>query len=143
MSNSLKPPQLNEKSGDVSLGKMPSLGEGEIDYPVFCFRHLHKDYDFKRCSRAENKLLKACVQKIQSVSCLSWHDIQLTDRHGNGTEKISRSSLKVAIPTSTTKEVKELLAFHFSGTQGQIIGYRNGYLFHVFFIDTKQEVYSH
>jgi hypothetical protein len=131
----MKPPELTK-------GKKISLTEqkyGNINYPVFCFKHLHRDYHLSNCSDSEKKNL---IDQLIQISSYTWEQLQLSHRHGVGSEKISISSIKTKLPLSFTEEVKNLLAFRFEGKKS-FVGFRNGFLFHIFFIDRNFTLYDH
>jgi len=127
----------------VSLGESASDSLLDIDYPIFCFRHLHSEHDLDKCSLASYKFPQALIKKLQQVSKMSWDDIQLSSRQGSGTEKIPVDSIRKEIPVSVTKDVSHLLVFRFCGKKGRILGFRNRYVFHVIFIDTALSLYKH
>ena len=144
MSNDfIKPPKVQASSGRVGLSESYSVETGVLNYPVFCFRYLHRDYNFEKCKLADRRFLRGFVTKIKILSDLRWSDIQLTGRQQSGSEKIDRKSLNVPVPSFVTRDVGFLLSFYFSGTRGRIIGHRNGDIFHVIYIDTDLSVYGH
>lgn len=138
---SIKNP-LYEEAEHVSLRGVEGPLD-KIDYPLFCFRHLHKDFDIDRCLYADKSFSRQLLKKIGLVSKISWIDIQMSDRQGHGTEKISKKSIKKTIPSSITEDVNDFLSFYFNGDRGRIIGFRNQMVFHVVYIDTELSVYSH
>jgi hypothetical protein len=136
-------PLLTKQSGKVGLDVSASVGSAGIDYPIFCFRHLHGNYNFENCLSADRKFIKGFVQKLKNLSDAPWHQIQFSDKHGIGSEKIAKSSIQASIPSSITKDVTDFLSFYFAGAKGRIIGYRSGVIFHVIYIDTNLSVYNH
>lgn len=108
-------------------------------HPVFCFRYLHSDFDFSQCDKNE---LSAFLNQLSKLSKMSWQDIEFSPRHGLGTEKIDRTSIKVPVPSFITEDVSFLLAFRFQGKK-PFIAYRNKFICHVIYIDPKFKVYSH
>jgi hypothetical protein len=111
----------------------------DLDYPVFCFKHLHKDHNLDKCEESEKKSL---IEKIVKLSQLSWADIQNAPRHGLGSEKISIDSIKPSCPSFLTDDVKFLLSLRFDGKK-PMLGHRNRFIFHVLFIDRDFTVYDH
>ena len=111
----------------------------EFNYPIFCFKHLHKDHDLDKCNETEKKSL---IEKIVKLSQLTWNDIQNAPRHGLGTEKIAINAIKPSCPSFITDDVKHLLAIRFDGLK-PILGHRNRFVFHVLFIDRVFSVYNH
>lgn len=136
-------PKPIESQGSVSLGKSGHYYSDKIDYPIFCFRHLHRCYNMDNCVNSDKKFSKQLLKKIELISKLSWDEIKLSDRKGHGAEKIARTSIKPGVPPMITDDVKDFLSFYFNGEKGRIIGFRNQSLFHVIFIDTKLDVYKH
>ena len=119
--------------------KIDTTEKSKIDYPIFCFRHLHKDYDLNSCNDSEKKSL---IEKIVTLSQLSWSEIQLSPRHGLGSEKISIGSIKPSLPAFITDDVGSLLSLRFDGKK-PFIGLRIRFIFHVIYIDRNFSVYSH
>jgi hypothetical protein len=111
----------------------------DLDYPVFCFKHLHKKHDLDKCEDTEKKSL---IEKIVTLSQLSWKDIQNSPRHGLGSEKIAISSIKPSCPPFITDDVKHLLAIRFDGMK-PMLGHRNKFIFHILFLDRDFTVYKH
>jgi hypothetical protein len=110
-----------------------------LDYPVFCFKHTHKKYSINRCN--DNEKL-ALLDKLEQLSQLTWQGLVQAHRHGTGTEKIPRNSLKVNPPPFITEDVDHLLALRFDGMK-PILVHRNRFIMHVIFIDTDYSVYKH
>lgn len=113
--------------------------EKSFDYPVFCFKHLHKDYHLSQC---EDEDRIALVNQLVVLSSLTWQEIQYSGRHGAGSEKIKISSMKPKKPVFLTPDVDFLLAIRFSGKK-PMIGHRNKFVFHILYLDTKFEAYKH
>ena len=73
---------------------------------------------------------------------LSWNEIKRADRHGLGTEKIARNSIKAAIPSFITEDVEDFLAFRYHGLQ-PMVGYRDKNVFFVLWFDHDFSLYPH
>lgn len=135
-------PKINPKIS-LTQGKKfqipPTVEMPDFDYPIFCFKHLHKNHDLDKCDDPEKKSL---MEKVVKLSQLSWQDIQNAPRHGLGTEKIAISSIKPKCPPFITEDVSFLLALRFDGKK-PILGHRNRFVFHVIFIDRDFTVYNH
>ena len=91
------------------------------------------------CSESE---LAALMQQLGRLSLLSWQDVQLAPRHGLGSEKIARTSINAPIPPAATEDVKFFLSLRFQSKK-PFVGFRNGYVFHVLWIDNRFRVYGH
>jgi len=119
--------------------KLNNTGEQKIDYPVFCLRHLHPNYSLDVCQTEDRERL---IERLYQLSKMSWQDIQLTNKHGFGSEKIKRESINPAIPQQISEDVTFFLALRYNGKK-PIVGYRNGPIFHLVYIDYNFTVYNH
>ncbi|HUX56070.1 MAG TPA: hypothetical protein VMV77_03800 [Bacteroidales bacterium] len=109
------------------------------NHPIFCLRYLHKNYNVESCSQADRASL---IRQMANLSQLSWDEIKLSGRHGMGSEKIKRKSIKASIPQEITPDVEDFLALRYSGKKA-FIGFRNNYIFHIIYIDSDYSVYKH
>ncbi len=129
----------------ITQGKRFAIKEEELvsmpgyDYPIFCFKHIHKDFSLENCNTEEKKSL---IEKVASLSQMTWQNIMEAPRHGLGTEKIKITSLKFKCPSFITEDVTYLLALRFQGKK-PILGHRDRFIFHIIVIDTKFNAYNH
>lgn len=133
----LKPPGL-QRGKTISTG--PSAGLPlPINYPIFCFRHLHPLYDIEQCP-TDDRL--ALLNRLTLLSRQSWQELQLAPRHGIGCEKIARTSIRPGIPQSIPEHIDFFLAFRYNGRKA-VIGWRDTFVFHLLFVDRNFSVYTH
>lgn len=109
-----------------------------FNYPIFCFRHIHRDYSLEKCEKDEKIDL---IERLCKLSTLTWEQIKLADRHGFGTEKISHESIKVGKPAHITPDIT-FYALRFSGKK-PIVGYKSDFIFHILYIDRDFTLYNH
>jgi len=114
-------------------------GSTEHDNPTFSLKYLQPDYDVSCCEKDDKA---GFAETLQKLSLLTWHQINISPRHGLGCEKIARTSLRVAIPTSITDEVN-FLAFRFSHDNKAMIGYRDEEMLYIVWLDRNFTVYKH
>lgn len=113
----------------------------EIDYPVFCFRHL-QEASFKGCK--DRKFMHDFIFRLSKICSLAWNEILTSNKHGYGTEKIPISQIKATVPPIVTPEVKHLLVFRANGDNRPFLGIRNENVFHIIFIESKfGDIYNH
>lgn len=128
--------RIREKNIKPSVKRKP-----EIDYPVFCFRHL-QETSFKGCK--DRKFMHDFIFRLSKICSLGWNEIQLSSRHAYGTEKIPISQIKASIPPIVTPEVEHLLVFRANGDNRPFLGVRNKNVFHIIFIESKfGDIYNH
>ncbi len=133
----LKKPKPSQ--GSVLKIKQDVVEIDNLKHPVFCFKYLHKDFCLDQCTSNEKRAL---INQIVMISQMDWNDLQLSGRHGMGSEKIPVNALKSNIPYTLTDDVKHLLAFRFDGLKS-FVGHRNRFIFHVLFIDREYKLYNH
>lgn len=130
--------KLKKKNAQHNKIKIPSENNVELDYPVFCFRHLQTvpDSDFKFYSDF--------IERLKKLSNLTWNQINCADRHGFGTEKIPVKQIKPLLPRFVTPEISHLTVFRANGDNRPFLGLRNGTVFHIIFIEENfGDVYNH
>ncbi len=130
-------PKQTQKSGHVAVAESSAMDV--IDYPIFCFKHIHSTHDIDSCS-ADDK--NALLKRLVKLSSMTWDQIKFADRHGLGFEKIDVGSIRPNLPNFLSGDVKHLLAFRFSGLK-PFLGHRSGPILHVLFIDDDFDVYNH
>ncbi len=141
----IKSPEVNMHAGRVGLSNFQYANSGDTGTPIFCFKHVHRNYNLGKCCDESNpRYVKGLLKKLEVISQNTWEQIQLAHRKGSGTEKITRDSIGVGVPATISPDVRDFLSFYFSGDKGRLIGYRGeDTVFHVVYIDTKLSVYSH
>lgn len=110
----------------------------QVEHPVFCLRYLDGDYGLEQCEADEKCSL---VERFHKLSQLNWQQIISSQRHGLGSETIKRTSIKRPLPKHLTQDVT-LIALRFQGNK-PMVGYRNGSIFHVLWIDRAFTLYDH
>lgn len=128
--------RLKKKNVKPEISKKP-----EIDYPVFCFKHL-QEVSFKGCK--DWKYMNDFIYRLSKLCQLSWNQILTTQKHGFGTENIPVEQIKVYLPPIISPDVKNLLVFRSNGDNRPFLGFRNGNIFHVIFIEANfGDIYNH
>ena len=106
--------------------------------PHFSFEHLVPTYNLTPCTVDERSNFALALQLRSSMT---WTEIITAPREGLGSEKIS--SLKVTIPATVPSNKQGLIvAFRFGG-RARFLGYRDGRVFYVLWIDPKGKTYDH
>lgn len=113
-----------------------------FDYPLFCFKHLQLNISIKDCDN--NDLFKSLIERLYKLSNLGWDQINKSDRHSYGWEKISLNSIKPQLPSIITPDIKFLYALRYTGNNLPFLGIRSGNIFHIIFIESKfDDIYKH
>jgi len=133
----VKNPHLVTQGKNVKVAVSSSAPD--IDYPVFCFKHLHKDFCLDQCDQDDKQSL---LEQLVKLSQLTWQQITQTHRHGMGFEKIDRNALKSKCPAFITEDINHLLAFRYNGMK-PFLGHRNRFVFHIVFIERDYTLYDH
>lgn len=128
----------------VNQGKKIHLDINKIEiynfqHPIFCFKYLTKDFHLDKCIPEEQVSL---INQIVAISQLTWAELQFAPKHGMGSEKIARNSIKAGMPDIVTDDVDHFLAFRFHG-KAPFVGIRNRFIFHVIYVDRGYNLYKH
>lgn len=112
-----------------------------IDYPIFCFKHL------QTCSIQDCKdhlFFFKFLERLQKLSTLGWKNIEKSEKHGFGTEKLPKEQIIPSLPIFITPEIKHLTVFRANGDNRPFLGIRRQNIFHVIFIEAKfNDIYKH
>lgn len=106
--------------------------------PVFSFEYLQQGWCIQDCEQDERSRM---LDKLRRLSRLPWKQIRQQPRHGLGTETIALNSIKAPLPSFITEDVT-LLAFRVID-RAPMVGYRNGRIFYVIWVDRKYALYNH
>ncbi|MEQ3762547.1 MAG: hypothetical protein ABNH15_05765 [Alcanivorax sp.] len=108
--------------------------------PIFS---LEKIQSGKYCLSQLNEKNKAMFSDaIYRRKATPWSEIKQQHRHGLGAEKISKSSIKAAIPKFITEDVSDFLVFRYNGMH-PMVGYRQREIFYVLWFDHDFTLYDH
>lgn len=111
-----------------------------IDFPLFSFRHL-QEVSFTDCK--SYSFFVNFLIRLRKLSQLGWKMIDQSSRHGFGLEKIPQGILRHRLPQEITPEVP-IFAFRATGDNHPFVGFREGKIFHIIFIESQfGEVYQH
>ncbi|MEG4825378.1 hypothetical protein QUB07_06730 [Microcoleus sp. F8-C5] len=99
---------------------------------------MNKDYSLAQCTKDEKA---AFADTLYKLSQLTWSQINASSRHGSGYEKIARSSIRSPIPSHLKDDVN-FIAFRFCG-KAPMVGYRDGAVFYVIWLDRNYTLYPH
>lgn len=108
--------------------------------PYFSLEHLASDADFDltRCSQQDRAEFAVA---LRDRSKLTWAEIISAPRRGLGAEKIA--TLNVTIPNVVPADKRsQIVAFRF-GQLARFLGFRDGRVFHVLWIDPAGKTYDH
>jgi hypothetical protein len=133
----LKANQRQEKGKRISAREIVDLPP-EQESPLFSLRYMNKDYSLAKCTKDEKAAFADTLYKLNQ---LTWSQINACPRHGSGYEKIARSSIKAPIPSHLKDDVI-FIAFRFCG-KAPMVGYRDGAVFYVIWLDRNCTLYSH
>ena len=112
----------------------------ETSLPVFSFEKMGRGNGFcvESCSDDDRA---AVAMRLFLLSRMTWQEIHNAPRHGLGTEKIDRAAIRPALPPEISEDVT-FLAVRYKGKR-PMIGYRDGRIFHLLFIDHSFSAYDH
>lgn len=127
----------------VKIKKVPQHNAVESirkpHYISFGFRYLH-EASYVNCNKADFFIKH--FKRLQQLSQLTWEQIDVSNRHSFGYEKIPVTSIKVKV--NLTEDVKNLMVFRATGDNHSFLGIREEDVFQVVFIESDfGDIYSH
>ena len=129
---------IKKRNAQQNKIKVPTENNLELDYPVFCFRHLQTK------SNGDFEFYSDFIERLKKLSSLSWKVINVSDRHGFGTEKMPVDKIKPKLPNFITPEISHLTVFRANGDNRPFLGLRKGIVFHIIYIEEKfGNIYDH
>lgn len=112
---------------------------GKRQYVSFGFDMLH-DVSYTECKKPD--FFIHFLQRMRNLCRLDWNEINKSPRHSFGYEKIPIKIIKKDI--HITKDVDYLFAFRATGDKHVFLGFREGNIFKVVFIESEfGDIYNH
>lgn len=141
---------MSKKRKEICIKRVASNADleietqGKLNYPVFCFKHLHMP-TIKKCAKSDLELIKQFIERLNKLSTLDWNTIATSHKHSFGWEKIDVGQLKIKCPSFVTSDVQYLLAFRYGGNNLPFLCLRShSDVLHVIFIELHHgDVYEH
>lgn len=135
--------RLSDRRGDrgkrIDLHSVASA-DGDGLPPAFAFDRMRSGYTLDDC-RAHG-FAEHLVEAIWRRCALTWRGLLLSSHWGNGFEHVPQSKVtNDGIPGMTPDQ--KLLVLRFANKDGRIVGYREGRIYHVLWVDTDLSLYDH
>jgi hypothetical protein len=108
------------------------------DTPLFGLGYLDSVFSLDACNKDEKA---AFADTLAKLSKLTWGEINNSGRHKNGCEIITQDQIRASMPPHITPEIN-LLAFRFCA-KAPMVGYRDGRVFYVIWLDRAFKLYNH
>ena len=121
---------IKNKSESIKLKKEYSNNLIINERPVFSFYFQCKNLHIEKLDKDKQSDL---LVRLSKLSELSWYQIDCSDRHKFGYEKIDKKSLNFSLPLHVTDETT-IIAFRSSGLLS-MVGYRDTNTFHILAVD--------
>lgn len=84
------------------------------------------------------------LARLSKLCSLDWDTINRSSRHGFGTEPMPISSLSIAAQGKAPSGVNSLQVFRATGDDHAFLGYKEGNVFYVVFIEYRfGDIYNH
>lgn len=128
-----------EANGGENL-KAPSMfkdGDTNDRHPAFCFRQTQYGFRWSDCDDQDRN---GFCGRIETLSQMNWQTMYNTVKN-TAIEKIPQEAFLKQLPPKTPGD----RVFYSARGNGKarIIGYREGKVFHVVWLDRKGEMYDH
>ena len=124
--------QATAPTSGPSPEPVDSLPDGSVS---FAFPYTVKGFSIEDCDPAE---MLALMKNLAQRSQMTWQQMQDAPHTGAGTEKIAPGQIS-AIPAGVPED--NLLVLR-TGKRGRVVGYRDGDVFVVVWVDPKHKLYD-
>ena len=117
---------------------------GKREEISFSFEYLH-DFGFVD-AKLDGSFFISFLSRLKKLGSLGWAEIAKSHRHSFGFETIKVSALQHAAQEKMNRypDVTKLYVFRATGDNHAFLGYRNGNVFNVLFIEYAfDDVYQH
>ena len=112
------------------------------NYISFGFKEL-RDISYTKAKKDSDFFIDY-IKHLRQFCQLNWNDVRTTQRHGLGTESINVDSLKDGARKQVPSGLTKLLVLRTTGGNHAFLGYRDGSVFQVLFIEYQfGDVYNH
>lgn len=106
----------------------------------FGFAHLH-EVSYTDCKQPT--FFIDFLQRLKKICCVDWNTVNTSQRHTFGWEKIPIGSIKRK-KLNLTRDIGFLLAFRATGDKRVFLGFREGNVFQVVFVESRfGDIYDH
>ena len=108
--------------------------------PIFSLEKIQRGkYCLSSLDQEHKAMFSEAIFRRKSTS---WSEIKRLDRHGLGTEKITKSAINAPMPKFITEDVSDFLVFRYKG-MNPMVGYRQRDIFFVLWFDHDFTLYAH
>jgi len=133
------PKKRKAQGGAYLQGRVALPVNADTLPPAFCLHHLQKNHGLDDCTDEEKAAL---IDTMYRLGQQTWLQLRANfKKHGLGGETINRGSIKAAHPPSVSADVT-YLAYRFYG-QAPMVGYRDGHVFYILWLDRDFTLYNH
>ena len=122
------------------VSSQPRQDDSGLKRPLFSVRHLNMRVSVKKC---DDKIFREFTKRLVALSERTWNEINSSDKHQYGFERISRSQIKPAksIPEAFN-DVKKFPVFRAAGDNHAFVCYiADGVIYPIFIEANFGDVY--
>lgn len=126
------------KGKKIKVGPESSLAEDwRKKHPSFSLQYTVPGYCVIDCNQEQKA---AFASTLLQLGKRTWIEIQQSDKHGSGTEKLPRYRLKVAIPGHIKEDQEFFTVVRFFG-RCPMIGYVQQGVYYILWLDRNHDCY--
>lgn len=106
----------------------------------FSFIHFsEKDYGLRDCTIKD---LVSLIRKLKVLGTKTWTEISRSGKHELGCEILKTCELRKPLPSSVPANIDKVMCFRYK-EKAPMIGFREGSVFHIVFLDRDFTLYQH
>jgi len=131
---------FNKSSSYSSISPQFQNGIDDNDNIAFSFQYLQKDYNLDNKKLQKDQKIQL-LKKIVHISKCTWTELVLQNKK-SGFEKVNKTIIP-NLPTIITDDIKNLYILRFSSQECRVIGFRQGVIYYILYIDPELKLYKH
>ena len=107
---------------------------------TFSFQFLQRSYDLENKSLSKDNKIQL-LKKLVGISKTSWSSLVLMDKR-SGFERLNKNAIS-SLPSIITDDIDKLYVLRFASQGCRLIGFRQGNIYHILYIDPNLSLYKH
>lgn len=122
--------------------QLPSFQNGDDDNEnvAISFQYLQNKYDLENRKLSKDNKIQL-LKKLAHITKNTWNQLILQGKK-SGFEKLSKSVIS-NLPSIVTEDVGNLYVLRFASQECRVVGFRQGIIYYILYIDSDLSLYKH
>lgn len=123
-------------------GLLPSFqnGNDDNDNVAISFQHLQNGYDLENRKLSKDNKIQL-LKKLAHITKSTWNELVLQGKK-SGFEKLKKNVIS-NLPSIITDDISNLYVLRFASQECRVVGFRQGVIYYILYIDPELDLYKH